>query len=120
MSKADAGLFGGPGDMAVPARPNSPPQIDAARIARPKAQSQAWRIVRALQMLGPMTREEICNVTGIPTCAACGRLAELENPQRCRHVMLATPPLVKKAGRKRARSGVRVWLYDLTTEGKAI
>ncbi|HOF17589.1 MAG TPA: hypothetical protein PK082_01670 [Phycisphaerae bacterium] len=104
----------------VPARASSPPQVEAARKVAPKARSQAWRIVRALQACGPMTREELCALTGIPACAACGRLRELEAPDAARHALLASEPLVEKVGRKPARSGVHVWVYGLTAAGKRV
>lgn len=104
--------------FAVPARADSPPQVEAARKVAPHAGRQARRILEALKMCGPQTREEIARLTGIPTTSVCARLREMECPDSRRHAFLAGEPLVTKIGRKEARSGVRVYLYDLTTAGR--
>ena len=115
MSRRQPNLFA---NFAVPARADSAPQVQAAEVVRPHAGKQAKRILQALVMLGPMTREELHDATGIPHCALCGRLRELECPEGRRHALLAAAPMVKKVGRRRARSGVRVWLYEITEAGK--
>ena len=104
----------------VPARAGSPPQVEAAAKVAPRARTQAWRILRVLQMSGPLTREEIHQLTGIPERAACGRLREMECPDRYRPALLGTEPLVRKVGRKPARSGVHVYLYDVTPTGRKV
>ena len=66
-----------------------------------------------------MTREELCRATGIPEHSACARLREMECPGGSRHVGLGvSDPLVRKAGRKGARSGVHVWVYEATEAGR--
>ena len=67
---------------------------------------------------GPMTRDEICAATGLKVSTACARIRDLECPDRHAPAMLAASPLVRKCGRKRAASGVRVWTYELTDEGR--
>ena len=115
--QAQPGLFD---QFPVPFRAGSPPQVEAAGKVRPRAGRQARRILQALLMCGAMTREEICRLTGIPTSAACGRLRELECPGCYGPAHAAQEPLVRKAGRRKARSGVRVWVYEITEAGKQV
>jgi len=82
------------------------------------AGKQARVILTALAMLGPLTREELRDRTGIRESALCGRLAELEAPGRYGPAIWATEALIRKAGRRPARSGVRVWVYEILPAGR--
>jgi uncharacterized protein (DUF169 family) len=80
---------------------------------------QARRLLEALVQLGPMTRGELCRATGIAEASACARLSEMECPGGSRHLGLApADPLIRKAGRKGAPSGVHVWVYEATDAGR--
>lgn len=105
-------------DIAVPFRASSPPQVEGAEKVVPHAGKQARRILEVLKIAGPLTAEEIVEETGIRRCAVCGRLREMECPGRALHFMREVQPLVKKVGRKPARSGVHVYIYDLTPAGR--
>lgn len=104
----------------VPFRSGSAPQVEAAAKVGPHAGRQARRILEALAMLGDMTREEICRYTGIRERAACGRLREMEQPDSNRPFLLAGESLVRKNGRKRAASGVSVYVYEITEAGQKL
>jgi len=102
------------------ARRRCPTQRAAARaVGMRPAQRQARRLLRALADGGPATREQLCAATGIAEPAACGRLREMECPDRYRPAALAAPPLVAKCGKVKARSGNRVWRYAITSAGRA-
>ncbi|HUU59255.1 MAG TPA: hypothetical protein VMZ50_06915 [Phycisphaerae bacterium] len=104
--------------IAVPHRRGSEPSADGAAAAAPHAGRQALRLLRALQY-GDATREELCRATGIPERAACGRLREMECPDRYAPALLGADPLVGKVGRRPAASGVRVHVYRITPAGRA-
>lgn len=103
--------------LYAPARPGNRPQEDAARMVQPHVGKQAQRILRALLKDGPLIREDICRLTGIETPAACARLWKLEDPDKRIPALLASPPLVRKNGRRRASSGIRVSVYEITEAG---
>jgi len=110
-----------PFDVMPIARAGNAPQIEAARKVRRRATGQARRILRTLAAAGPQTREEICLAVHLPQHIACARLAELECPGgRRRPAMLDDPPLIRKAGRRPARSGVHCWVYEITDDGRAV
>ncbi|HUX01343.1 MAG TPA: hypothetical protein VMY35_10240 [Phycisphaerae bacterium] len=99
----------------VPARPDSPPQVDGAKVAAPHAGRQA-RIVLSELRHADLTAEEICTLTGLTRWSVCGRLGALENPTG--PALLAPDPLVVKHGRRMAASGVMVYVYRITPAGR--
>jgi len=103
--------------IAVPSRRGSRSSAEGAAAAAPHAGRQALRLLRALQY-GDFTREQLCRATGIPQRAACGRLREMEVPDRYAPALLGAAPLVIKAGRRKAASGVRVAVYRITDAGR--
>ena len=111
---------GGTAPFPVPFRATSPPQVEATAVVAPRAGKQARKIVKALQMCGPMTMDEICKLTGIRLGSVCGRLSELENPDKYRVAFLAGSPAVRKAGTKLGTRGVHVTVYDLTESGRKL
>ena len=123
----------------VVAREGSAPQQAAAEWAKPRARSQVGRILEALRLLGPLTREEISRHTGIRERALCARLRLIECPDPRKPALLQRPPLVRKLRRadvtgragyvfrdgdehayRKARSGIPVYVYDLTPEGRRL
>lgn len=86
-------------------------------MVQPCVGPQASRILWVLIEYGPLIREDICRLTGIKEPAACGRLREMECPDKYMPALLAADPLVRKNGRRKASSGIRVSVYEITEAG---
>lgn len=108
-------------DIRVPARRGCATQAAGAERARPGAEAEWLMILDCLACHGPLTREQICNYTGIKECAACGRLNAMADPNRGRAAWKPELPALVRVleERRRARSGVAVQVYEITTEGRA-
>ena len=107
-------------NFPVPARASSAPQVEAAALVAPRAGDQALRIIRVLQWAGPLTAEELAVETGYLRTSVCGRLWEMENPDKHRAAFLQGRPAVHKVGTKLGGRRVNIFLYDLTPFGKAL
>lgn len=62
----------------VPHQSSSPTSAEAARNWRPKAKSAGMTVLRCVASFNGLTREEVCNVTGILNQTAAGRLNVLK------------------------------------------
>jgi len=106
----------------VAARLGDEHQQAGARVAMPRAGTQARWIVDALAQLGPRTREELLGLAPwrlhLTEAKLCARIWALEgNTGKGRPAFLPPAPLVRKVGKKPSRASgghVEVWIYDLT------
>ena len=107
-------------DLTAPCRPEVQPQIDGAACVQPYALTQALRILGALaDRPDGMIMEEIKAATGIEITSICGRLSDLEDPERRRPASFARfEPLVEKIGKRKAASGVMCYVYAITPAGR--
>jgi hypothetical protein len=108
--------------LAAPARGGNAVQRAAADHAAARVGKQCLRILRTLAAGGPMLAEELVYHTGLRRASICGRLGEMERPRQrgpaILHDEADEEPLVVKAGKRLAASGVESWLYDITPAGR--